>query len=388
MNFDNIIERRGTDSIKYDKMKDFIGADDLVPMWVADMDFATPDFVMEAIRQRANHPILGYSFRPESFYNSVAGWMHRRHGWKVDLDQISFSPGVVPALYLALKGFSEPGDKIIVQPPVYFPFFSTIKTNQRRIIYNQLVENQGNYSMDFDDLKKKIDSKTKLIFVSNPHNPVGRCWQATELEELVEICYTRKVLIISDEIHSDLVFKPNRHIPIASINAKAAEITLTLMAPSKTFNLAGLSTSVVISQNPKLLQTFNEMLEATHLNMGNIFGNVAAEAAYNQGDNWLDSLLSYLASNIDMVNDFALSHSNKISMIKPEATYLPWIDFRPSGMNDNEIRDLFLNKAKIGINVGPLFGKGGSGFIRMNIAMPKSKVEEALIRLNAELIKL
>lgn len=382
MNFDEIINRRGTDCIKYDKMKEFLGNDNLLPMWVADMDFETPDFIMDAIRKRAGHPILGYSFRPDSFNEAVVEWMQKRHGWTIKHSEISFSPGVVPGLYLALKGFSNPGDKIIVQPPVYFPFYSTIKANNRRIVYNPLKETNGYYTMDFNQLKKKIDEKTKMIFICNPHNPVGRAWNKSELEELIEICHSNNILIISDEIHSDLVFEPHRHIPISSINSKAAEITLTLMAPSKTFNIAGLSSSILIAQNEKLLHTYNEMLEATHLGMGNIFGNVATEAAYKNGEKWLDNLLEYLEKNIILVEEFVEKYPQYVKMIKPEATYLLWLDLRHSGMNDEELKQLFYEKAHLGVNPGILFGRGGNGFMRMNIAMPSSKISEALIDLS------
>lgn len=382
MNFDKIINRKGTNCIKYDKMEQFIGSSDLLAMWVADMDFETPDFVMNAIKTRAEHPILGYSYRTDSFNKAVAEWMYKRHNWEVKPDEISFSPGVVPGLFLALKGFSKEGDKIIVQPPVYFPFFTTVKANNRKITYNKLIEKEGYYSMDFENLKENMDSNTKMIFVSNPHNPVGRAWKLPELERLVDLCHAHNVLIISDEIHSDLIIKPHKHIPIASINDKAKEITITLMAPSKTFNMAGLSSSIVIAQNPELLKRYNQMLDATHLGQGNIFGNIATEAAYSNGEAWLESLLEYIEGNISVVENLVKKYPQLVKMVRPEATYLLWLDFRAIKLSDNELTSLFNEKLKIGVNAGAMFGDGGSGFMRMNIAMPRTLVLEAADRMD------
>lgn len=382
-NFDKVVERKGSNSVKYDMLKEVFGREELLSMWVADMDFETPDFVLNAISNRLHHPILGYSYRPESFYKAVALWMKNRFGWVVNPSEISFSPGVVTGLFLAMKAFTEIGDKIVVQPPVYFPFFTTIKANNRKIIYNQLLEHQGYYTMDFEDLKSRIDDKTKMIFISNPHNPVGRAWKKEELETLVEICDANDILIVSDEIHSDLVFSPHKHIPIASISDKAAKNTLTLMAPSKTFNMAGLSTSMMIVQNPKLLRAYNRQMEATHLNQGNIFGTIAAEAAYTHGAEWVDEMKDYLQANIDYVEDYITRFLPQIRMQKPEATYLLWLNMKSLKYTDEQLFDLFVNQAGIAINKGAMFGLGGSGYIRMNIAMPKQMVVQAMEKLKS-----
>ncbi len=384
-NFDKEINRKGTNSVKYDLLKTYFGREDVLSMWVADMDFETPDFVLEAIAQRLQHPVLGYSLRPKSFNKAVVEWMKTRHGWQVKPTEVSFSPGVVTGLFLAMKAFTKAGDKIVVQPPVYFPFFTTVKANEREIVYNQLHENQGHYTMDFKDLIAKLDNQTKMIFISNPHNPVGRAWKLKELEELVEICHAYNILIVSDEIHSDLVFSPNKHIPIASISAQAAKITLTLMAPSKTFNMAGLSTSMMIIQNPKLMRAYNRQMEATHLNQGNIFGTVGAEAAYNYGADWVDEMMTYLQGNIDFVMDFISRYLPEVKMIKPEATYLLWLNLKALQLSDDKLFDLFVNQAGIAINKGSIFGLGGSGYIRMNIAMPRKYVMEAMEKLKSAL---
>lgn len=376
--FDKIIERRGSDCIKYDKIKDFLGFDDVLPMWVADMDFETPDFILEAIRKRAEHPILGYSFRPQGCLQAIAGWMEKRHGWTVDPSEIAFSPGVVPGIYLAITAFTQPGDEIIVQPPVYFPFFSTVEHNQRQLILNPLINNNLHYEMDFNQLEQVITPKTRMIIISNPHNPVGRSWSKAELEKLVEICHRHRIWILSDEIHSDLIFQPSKHQPVAAINEHAKEITISFIAPSKTFNLAGLSTSFMIAQSPEIMTKYTERLEATHLGLGNIFGNVAAQASYEHGEEWLEQLLKYLSGNVDLVASFCAVHSDRLRMLRPEATYLQWLDLSPGGYTDDAINQLFFKEARIGINPGPMFGQGGQGFVRLNLAMPRQHIQEGL----------
>lgn len=381
-NFDNIIDRKNTNCVKYDLTKKIFGTDDLIPMWVADMDYNTPPFIMDAIEKRIKHPILGYSFRPRSYNNAIKYWVKTRYQWDIEASQISFSPGVVPALMMAMTAFTKVGDKVIVQPPVYFPFFSTIIENNRQLVYNPLQEKDNHYTMDFDNLKSIIDSKTKAIFISNPHNPVGRAWKRDELEQLVDICYSNDIKIFSDEIHSDFIVKPNKHIPIASISEKAAEITVTIMAPSKTFNMAGLSTSFVIIKNTEMLKRYNKELEAYHLRQGNIFGTVAAEAAYSQeGALWVDEMMDYVTANFDYVLSFIKNKIPRIKIEKPEATYLLWINMKDFGMSNQELADFFTYKVRVGINNGNVFGPGGDGFIRLNIATSKEIVVEAMERL-------
>ena len=385
-NFDEIVDRSNTSCIKWDYVKEFLGEDNLLPMWVADMDFKTPDFIIKAVKERANHEIFGYSMRPQGYYQSIVDWVRNRHSWEIEKDWIVFSPGVVPAVNIAVLAFTQPGDEIIVQPPVYFPFFTAVTDHNRKLVYNQLKLENGHYTINFDDLKRKITSQTKMIILSNPHNPVGRAWTEKELKELAEICVKNKILILSDEIHSDLVFKPNRHCVLAKLSVEIADHTLTMMAPSKTFNLAGMSTSSVIISNPELRKTFKAMLDKLHLGLGNIFGAVASEAAYINGKDWLDQMLDYVKGNVDYVDDFLKSHLPQVKMVQPEATYMVWLDFRELKLSRKELNELILTKAKLGLNDGEVFGPGGEGFHRMNLACPRSYVEAAMNQLKAAVV--
>ena len=278
--------------------------------------------------------------------------------------------------------YSQPGDKIIVQPPVYFPFFSAVKENGRQLVYNQLKLDKGRYYMDFDDLKKKIDHRTKMIIISNPHNPAGSAWTEKELSQLAAICIKKKVLIISDEIHSDLVLDPYYHTPLARLSEEYAENTVTMMAPSKTFNLAGMATSSVIISNPDLRNIYNAMLERVHVGMGNIFGMIASEAAYSKGKEWRSQMLDYVKSNVDYIEEYLSENIPEVKMIRPEATYMIWLDFRELNLSPERLKSFILDDAGVGLSDGPTFGPGGDGFQRMNVACPKSTVIEAMEKLN------
>lgn len=381
-NFDNIIDRKNTNCVKYDLTKKIFGTDDLLPMWVADMDYNTPDFIIEAIEKRIKHPILGYSYRPHSFNDAIKYWLENRYHWNIESWQISFSPGVVPGLMMAMTAFTEPGDKVIVQPPVYFPFFTTIKENNRKLVYNPLIVKDNYYTMDFENLKSIIDNHTKAIFICNPHNPVGRAWKKDELEQLVEICYSNDIKIFSDEIHSDFIVKPSVHIPLASISERASAITVTIMAPSKTFNMAGLSTSFVVITNSEMLKRYNKELDAYHLRQGNIFGTVAAQNAYSEsGALWVDQMMDYITSNIEYVDKYIKNKIPRIELKKPEATYLLWLNMKSLQMTNQELADFFTYKVQIGINNGNIFGPGGDGYIRLNVATSMEIVKEAMNRL-------
>ncbi len=380
-NFDEIIDRTGTSCVKWDLTEKFFGGKDILPMWVADMDFKTPDFITRAVKDRANHEIYGYTVRPDSYYHSFIRWVKKIHNWTVEKDWLLFSPGIVPAVNLAVMAYTKPGDKVIVQPPVYFPFFSAVKDNGRQLVYNQLKLENGRYYMDFDELKNSIDNRTKMIIISNPHNPGGSVWTKDELTELAEICLEKKVLIISDEIHSDLVLPHYKHTVLADISEEFAKHTVTMMAPSKTFNLAGMATSSVIISDPDLRDTFNTMLERVHIGMGNIFGAVASEAAYTHGAEWRKQLLDYVQKNIDYVERFLQGNIPLVKIIKPESTYMIWLDFRELKLSDDELKNFIIHEAKLGFNDGPVFGPGGEGFQRMNVACPKALVEEAMQRL-------
>lgn len=386
-NFDQTINRENTNSVKYDIRESYFGKADVIPLWVADMDFASPECIRNAVAKRAKHEIYGYSIKPESYSSSIQNWLKNKHNWKIAKENISFSPGVVPGLVLSILAFTEPGDKIIVQTPVYFPFFISIEGNEREMLINPLKENEGYYEMDFEDLKSKIDSKTRMILLSSPHNPVGRVWKKEELEELVDICVKNDIIIVSDEIHADLVFAPHKHIPIATVSEKAKQQTLTFMAPSKTFNIAGLSTSFVVIENEKLLEKYNTTLNNFHLSHGNLFGNVATEAAYNYGEEWLEQMLEYTEENIDFVSSFLKKNIPQIHFLKPEGTYLLWINFKALGMNDDELKEFLVHKAGIGLNSGIIFGESGSGFMRMNVACPRTLLEKALLQLKPAIEK-
>jgi cystathionine beta-lyase len=290
-NFDKPVGREGTNCIKYDRREETFGVKNVIPMWVADMDFNTPDFITESLNKRLKHEIFGYSYRPEEYFSSIINWNKQRHNWNIEKEWISFCPGIVPALNFCTLAFTQAGDNIIVQPPVYFPFFSAVESHGRNLIYNRLIESDGKWVMDYNSLIAGIDSKTKMIIISNPHNPVGRVWSSEELNNLADICLKNNILIISDEIHCDLTLPGYSHIPMASLSEKVAANTLTLIAPSKTFNLAGLATSSVIIPNPVLRKSFNRIVDNLHIGNGNIFGTEASIAAYTYGHSWLDALL-------------------------------------------------------------------------------------------------
>jgi cystathionine beta-lyase len=377
-NFDKPVLREGTNCIKYDLREDTFGSKNVIPMWVADMDFNTPEFVISALHTRINHEIFGYSYRPPEYYSSIREWLKCRHNWQIEKEWICFTPGIVPALNFCTLAFTEPGDNIIVQPPVYFPFFSAVESHGRILRYNKLIENDERWEMDFESLIALIDRKTKLIFISNPHNPIGRVWTSEELSTLAEICVNNNILIISDEIHCDLVLPGYKHTPFATLSEKVADNTITCIAPSKTFNLAGLSTSSVIISNPQHRKSFNRIVENLHVGNGNIFGTIASMAAYSKGHEWLDALLNYIDNNIDYVEDYCKKMIPEIIPVKPEATYMIWLDCRKFGMTGKELQNFFIKRAEIGMNEGSTFGPGGEGFMRMNIATTHHTVKRAM----------
>ena len=377
-NFDVPVNREGTDCIKYDLREEIFGLKNIIPMWVADMDFLTPDFVVESLHKRLDHGIYGYSFRSAEYFQSIINWIKTRHNWTVGKEWITFCPGIVPALNFCTLAFTEPGDNIIVQPPVYFPFFSAVESHGRNLIHNRLTEAEGKWNMDFNSLVSGIDDKTKMIIISNPHNPVGRVWTPEELNILAEICLKHNILIISDEIHCDLVLPGFIHTPMASLSEKIAEITITLIAPSKTFNLAGLSTSSVIISNPVLRKSFNRIVDNLHIGGGNIFGTTASVAAYTNGHKWLDALLDYIDHNVEFVKDYCREMIPEIIPVQPEATYMIWLDCRKFGMTGKELQNFFVTKAGVGMNEGSTFGPGGEGFMRMNLGTTHQTVMKAM----------
>ncbi|MBN2480682.1 MAG: PatB family C-S lyase [Bacteroidales bacterium] len=380
-NFDEIIDRKNTSSVKYDMRNEIFKNRDVIPMWLADMDFRTPDFIMDALRRRLDHEILGYSYIPDTCNEAVAGWLLRRHGWKIQPSWIGFSPGVVPALNLLVLAFTNPGDKIIVQPPVYFPFFSSIRNHGRIQVNNPLIYEDHSYSMDLSGLKSKIDDRTKMLFLCSPHNPTGNVWPRDVLEKLADICLKNNIIIVSDEIHADLVYEPFKHIPTASISDEIANNTITCMSPSKTFNLAGLSVSYLVIPNPGLRRRYLEILDHIHVGAGNIFGFVAMEAAYKSGDLWVNRLLHYLKGNIMLINDFIHKHIPEIHVIHTQATYLVWLDCHGLGLDHKGLNEFMIRKAGLGLSDGLLFGEEGRGFQRINTGCSRYILNEAMLKL-------
>jgi len=380
-NFDTLIDRTKTNSIKWNR--EILPEDcrDAIPLWVADMDFASPPEVQAAILERASHPIYGYTNRSEEYYRSFIEWMKRRKAWDIQKEWIVFSPGVVPALNIAVLAYTHPGDKIIIQPPVYYPFASAILNNGRQLVENPLIIRDGRYTMDFDDLEKKIDSQTKLFILCSPHNPVGRVWTIDELSRLVDICAERDIVIVSDEIHSDILVETAVHHCTSTVSDNAAAITVTFTAPNKTFNLAGLQIANAIIPNARLRRAFVQQVSNLGLNLANIFGIVAQEAAYGKGEPWLEELLAYLRSNYDVLKHFLSERIPSIKVFPLEGTYLPWLDCRALGLDDTQLHDLFLKDAKLWLDDGTMFGTGGSGFMRLNIACPRSVLVRALEQL-------
>ncbi len=379
-NFDEIIDRRNTNCEKYDGRLHFFGKEDVLPLWVADMDFRTPGFITEAIQRRAQHEIYGYTFRPDSYNEAIVHWLKIRHDWEIQKEWIHFSPGVVPALALSVMCFSGPGDSVIVQPPVYFPFFSAIKNSDREIIENPLKLQNGRYCMDYSDLEKKIQADTKMLLLCNPHNPGGMAWTRDELQKIGEICLDNNIIVVSDEIHSDLAFKGHKHIPFASVSEEFAMNSITCMAPSKTFNVAGLSTSFLVMPNREIYDKYDNLMQGTHLSGGNLFGAVALETAYCNGAEWVDRMMEYVQGNYYFLERFLDENIPRIVPMKPEATYLVWLDFSAFGMKDAEINDRLV-QAGVGLNRGIQFGRQGKGFMRLNLGCPRSVIKEALERI-------
>jgi len=383
--FDEIIPRRGTDCEKYDHLESHFGNGNAIPMWVADGDFRVPDFITAAMRFRADHEIYAYSYRPDGYYNSIVKWQQQRHNWQIDREMILPTQGVVSTLSSIIMANTEKGDEIIIQPPVYTPFFTCVKDCGRTVVENPLKLTGGRYRFDFEDLSRKIGPATKLLILCNPHNPVGRVWTKEELKQLGDICLVNNVLIISDEIHSDLIFSGFKHIPLPKVSDELAANCVVCMAPSKTFNIAGLSTSFVIIPDKKIRQRFDHFLHMLHLKNGNLFGNVALEAAYRHGMDWVNQQNDYLEANRDYLLAFFAEKLPKIKMIFTEATYLAWIDLREYDMDEQEMNRLLIDGAGVVLNRGSIYGNEGVGYFRLNFACPRQVLEEALIRIESVL---
>ncbi|MFO7617405.1 MAG: PatB family C-S lyase [Bacteroidales bacterium] len=379
--FDRVIHREGTDSIKWDARQRVFGHPDVIPMWVADMDFETPAFIRDRIARRLEHPVLGYTYRGIRFAGSFTSWVGRRLHWEVDPEWVLFMPGVVPAISVAVLAFTEPGDEVVIQPPVYHPFYFCVEGNNRKLVLNPLKTENGRFRFDLDLLRRQITPKTRLLILSHPHNPGGTVWSADELAGLATICQEYGVRILSDEIHSDLVYPPHQHTPLVKAAPGYAHRTITAMAPSKTFNMAALGTSVLVIPDPDERKTYADLVHTLHVGMGNVFGFEAMQAAYEEGDQWLEELLSYLRGNRDYLRHYLQLELPVIEMMIPEATYMAWLDFRKLGLAQADLERFLVEKARLGLNTGTQFGPGGEGFMRLNFGCPRATLEQALEQL-------
>ncbi|MFK9090796.1 MalY/PatB family protein [Bacillus salipaludis] len=379
--FDQVINRASTACQKWDDLQKRFGVHDAIPMWIADMDFKSPPPVIEALNQRVKHGIFGYTSRPDSFYEAIIDWVNRRHHWQIDKKWIAPSPGILSALSLSINSFTQQGDKVIIQTPVYHPFSQIIKSLGREVVTNPLNLKNGRYTLDFDDLESKIDSTVKILVLCNPHNPVGRVWSLEELTMLGEICIKHNILVISDEIHCDLVYRGYKHLPFASISEEFANHSITCIAPSKTFNIAGLQTSCNIIPNEEIRDIFNQSINNQCIGSPNAFGIIAAESAYRYGEEWLEQLINYLQGNLDFVIHYFQENIPHIKVIRPESTFLVWLDCRELGLTPKELDEFMLNKAGVAMNEGYIFGVDGEGFMRMNIGCPRSVLEKCLCQI-------
>ena len=382
--FDTPIDRTHTWSIKHDFKKENGKADDILPLWVADMDFRSPDSVVEALKKAVDHGIFGYSRADESYFDAVAAWYQKRHHLTLQPEWMTCTPGIVFALSIAVRAFTQEGDAVLIQPPVYHPFSRAILRNKRTLVENPLVLKDGHYEMDLEDLEQKVlDEHVKLMILCNPHNPVGRVWTREELTALADICLRHHVYVISDEIHGDFVWQGHEQPPYASISEEACLHSMMCTAPSKTFNLAGMATSNLFIPDPEMRRKFrSELLDVGQENM-NRLGLFACRAAYEGGGEWLDQLIGYLAGNLALVRDFCKNRVPQIQLVEPEGTYLAWLDCRELGMTDDELMAFFSDEAKVWLDPGTHSGEQGSGFMRFNLGSSRSVIAQALDQIEA-----
>ena len=395
--FDKVIDRRHTDALKVDYVPELWGRDDLMPLWVADMDFETPPFIMDALKRRCDHPVLGYTCRPKSWFESIVCWQQSRYGWSISEDWLNFVPGIVPGIAFCIHCFTQPSDKILIQTPVYHPYILVPQKNGRVVVESELKikneelgmrnERRGleSYSaaemrIDWEDFERKAEG-CKLFLLCHPHNPGGRVWTREELERIAEICHRKGVLVISDEIHADLTFHGYNHIPFASVSEAAAQNSITFASPSKAFNMAGLTSSYSIIPNTELRAQFHAFLENSELNLGHLFAFISVVAAYSHGTEWLDQCLDYIQGNIDFVEQALAQEMPRICIIRPQASYLVFLDCRGLGLTTEELNRFFVEEAHLALNEGAMFGKPGEGFMRLNTASPRSVIEQAMKQL-------
>ena len=382
-NFDEEINRKNTNCAKYDGLKKYFGYENLNPLWVADMDFKTPSFINDAIINAAKNSLYGYSIDSDEIYLSIINWQNTQHNWQINKEDIYMINGVVPAYSVCIEAFSEENDEVIVQTPIYPPLFKCVNANNRKVVVNELKKDEnGYYTMDLEDLEKKITSKTKILALCSPHNPVGRVWSKDELEKLANICIKHNIIIVSDEIHSDITFK--KFTPLASISKEIANQTITLNSAGKTFNIAGLNSAYAISKNQDLLNKFKKVAQKREIQSINFFGYIATKAAYDNGAKFVEELKKYLLSNMNFTKDFLQKNNLKIDFFFPEATYLLWLDFSRYNLSHNEIKNILLTKSKIALNDGVSFGSNGNKYFRLNLALSQKALEIALNQLSRE----
>ena len=384
-NFDEIIDRQGTDALKVDAIPNIWGRNDLLPLWVADMDFATPPFIINALRCRLEHEIIGYTMRSPQWASSIVAWQQSRYGWQVQPEWVNFVPGIVPGIAFIVNCFTEPGDTILIQPPVYHPYFHVPQNLGRTLRENRLDLVNGQYQIDFERFEHDVKG-CKLFLLCHPHNPGGRVWTAEELRRMAEICHREGVIVVSDEIHADLTLPPYHHVPFAKVSVEAAECSITLMSPSKAFNMAGLTSSYSIISDEVLRDRFHRYLENSELHLGHAFAFISVAAAYSHGTEWLDQMLAYVQGNIDYVEQFLATELPVIGMIRPQASYLVFLDCRKLGLSVKELNELFVDKARLALNDGAMFGREGEGFMRLNVACPRSVIAEAMQRLKSAVL--
>ena len=381
-NFDEIIDRSGSGDLKHEALLPRWGRNDLLPLWVADMDFATPDFVVDALKARLSHPIFGYTIEPADYRPTIIDWNESHHGWKIKPEWISFIPGIVKGIGFVVNVFTKPGEKVIIQPPVYHPFRMTPEDNGREVVFNPLrLRENGYYDMDFDNLSEVCDDKCRVLILSNPHNPAGVCWSKETLQRLADFCYEHNVIVISDEIHSDMALFGNRHVPFASVSERAADISITFAAPTKTFNMAGIVSSYAVISNDDLRQRFYGWLKANELDEPTIFAPIATIAAYQKGEEWRKQMLAYVENNVRFVEDYCREHIPGVRPLRPQASFLVWLNCRGLELSHDKLLDLFIDKAHLALNDGEMFGPGGEGFMRLNVGTPRSVLRQALEQL-------
>ncbi len=376
--FDRVIDRTGTASYKWDQSESLFGRKDILPLWVADMDFEAPREVVDAIVKRAEQGIYGYTFRTDAYYEAVQGWLSRRHGWDVKREWITSSPGVVPALSIAVLAYTQPGDGVILQSPVYYPFYDVIKMNGRVVVDNPLILKDGRFAFDYELLEQQAAAGAKLLLLCSPHNPGGRVWTREELERIGEICLRHDVVIVADEIHHDLVLRGHKHTPLASISEALAQSSVTCIAPSKTFNLAGLQAAAAIIPNDELRRKYNYLLKTLSIHMESYFGLTAVETSYTYGEEWLEQLIDYLEGNLATLVDYVERELPQLRVMKPEGTYMVWLDCRAISESPADLKKLMFEEAGVAFSEGSVFGKQGAGYLRVNLACRRALLQEAL----------